>query len=129
MHVRQDNIHGVVKLTQRRALRALYKRGYYRALSRGSAEVTRRINMADAGIDERLRSVELHGIAGLNFIYLSSCAVDILRLIRLNFQRHAAERIDKLREAFEIDADIMIYFYLVVVFERFYKNGIAAPSI
>ena len=129
MHVRQDDIHSVVELTQRRALRALYKRGYYRALSRSSAEVARRIDMADAGIDKRLRTVELHGIAGLNFVYLSSRAIDILRLIRLNFQRHAAERIDKLREALEIDADIMIYFYLVVVFERFDKNGIAAPSI
>ena len=43
MHVRQDDIHSVVELTQRRALRALYKRGYYRALSRSSAEVARRI--------------------------------------------------------------------------------------
>ena len=129
MHIRQDDIHSVVELTQRRALRALYKRGYYRALSRSSAEVTRRIDMADTGIDKRLRTVELHGIAGLNFVYLSSRAIDILRLIRLNFQRHAAERIDKLREALEIDADIVIYFYLVVVFERFDKNGIAAPSI
>ena len=129
MDIGQDDIHGVVELTQRRTLRALYKRGYYRALSRSSAEVTRRIDMADAGIDKRLRTVELLGIAGLNLIYLSGRAVDILRLIRLNFQRHAAERIDKLREALEIDADIVIYFYLVVVFERFDKNGIAAPSI
>ena len=129
MDIGQNDIHSVVELTQGCTLRALYKRGYYRALSRGSAEVTRRIDMADTGIDKRLRTIELHGIAGLNFIYLSSCAVDILRLIRLDFQRHAAERIDKLRKAFEIDADIVIYFYLVVVFERFDKNGIAAPSI
>ena len=98
MDIGQDDIHSVVELTQRRALRALYKRGYYRALSRGSAEVTRRIDMADTGIDKRLRTVELHGIAGLNLIYLSGRGVDILRLIRLNFQRHAAERIDKLRK-------------------------------
>lgn len=56
MDIGQDDIHSVVELTQGCTLRALYKRGYYRALSRGSAEVTRSIDMADTGIDERLRT-------------------------------------------------------------------------
>ena len=85
--------------------------------------------MADTAIDQSLSAAELDGIAGGYLLYLRCGAVDIIRLIGLNRNGHAAERVNKLREALEIDADIMIDLNLVVILKRLDKCRGTAPEI
>ena len=125
----QDDIERVVELTRRGVLRALDESHDNGTLSRGSADIALVVDMADTAIDQSLTAAELDGIAGGYLLYLRCGAIDIIRLIGLNRKGHAAERVNKLREALEIDADIMINLNLVVILKRLDKCRGTAPEI
>ena len=125
----KDDIERVVELTRRGVLRALDESHDNGTLSCSSADIAFVVNVAYTAVDQSLVAAELDGIAGAYFLYLRCGAIDIIRLIGLNRNGHAAERVNKLREALEIDADIMIDLNLVVILKRLDKCRGTAPEI
>ena len=127
--IRKNYIERVIELTRGGVLRALDKSHNDRALSRGSADIALVVNVTDTAVNQSLVTAELDGVAGAYLGDFSSGAVNIIRLIRLDRNIDSAERIDKLREALEIDADIVVDLYFIVVLKRLYKCCGAAPEI
>ena len=92
------------------------------------AQIAVVVAVPDARIDQRLVAVEFDLLAVGEF-FMRRCAADILCLVLLDLDLHAAQRIDELREGVEIDRHIVVDLDLVIVFDRFHQRRRAAPIV